>query len=91
MCLVSSHLWRRVLRSCGQRLAAVVQVHHLGHCWKLVAGGLVDWAGQDPGMGRTGHADGLAELFEACQVLVTVISKTLVERIGARRRARKRV
>jgi hypothetical protein len=79
------------LRSCGQRLAAVVQVHHLGHCWKLVAGGLVDWAGQDPGMGRTGHADGLAELFEACQVLVTVISKTLVERIGARRRARKRV
>jgi hypothetical protein len=42
-------------------------------------------------MGRTGHADGLAELFEACQVLVTVIEKTLVERIGAKPRAKKRV
>jgi hypothetical protein len=91
MCLVSSHLWKKVLRSYGRRLVAVVQVHHLGHCWKLVAGGLVDSAGQDPRIGRMGRADGLAVLFEACQVLVTLIEKTLVERIGERPRARKRV
>ena len=82
--LVSSHLSRKVLRSCGQTLAVTVRVQLGLRWWKLAVEGLEDWADQDPRRDPRQRVAGLEQLSGVCQVLESVI----VLRLGDSGRAR---